>query len=543
MAVLESILDGTRHASGPSTEAQPEEYDNSPSQNRMKKKNKDPKQSDKSAKLSSESKVKKTTKKSSKKDESSRKKEKIAEQAELFSDEESDTDLGGSPWDPTERTQLNFEDLDLDKSYVEDYMEARREASEALEEKIEGRRPPRRPKWNYEGEEPLTDITKLIEMGWDTREPDLDPTDVKGQIQRCKERIEENIMPSFFEERLKRLEAEEYALIESQRSERPDLSKYAVARIASLRETESGLRGKREFRSQLVNVQAILAAYRSKTLDWTPGLVTYWSEGQQLSQPRPFSWDEFEAINDACNRSESFWLEGSFGLKNGLARPSLTMPGLPIVDSAIYYNIALRIPGQRWWIELEFMYDTGSADMHIFKADIDLIAGPDRNPVRIIRTERVHGIAAHLDTPIIQLEGTILDANGRRMCPWIRIPAGVNTTDFQQNPPAHGVPGAREHPRLDGGIFRRFFYYMTSPDGENTLKIADTRMSLIPMVRGLKKEDRINLINRQMQYAYEVGVRPTYINPTAIGNDEATRLRARERAPPQEAPGFFNLGR
>ncbi|KAJ5691537.1 hypothetical protein N7488_012272 [Penicillium malachiteum] len=264
----------------------------------------------------------KKSKKTEKKEKSSRKKKGITtEKAETFSDDESQIDLGGSPWDPTERKHLKLEDLDLHKSYVDDYEKAGRTSQE--QEKKTERHSSRR-KWNYKGQKPLTNIPKLIEMEWDTREPDLDPTpdkltvhtsrDLQGQIQRCKERIEENIMPSFFEERLKRLEAENNALIAIQRSESQDLSESAIKRIASLRETELGLQEKGNT-SQLVNVQAILAAYRSKALDWTAGLVTYWSGGQQLCQPRPFSWDEFEVINDACNRSESFWVEGG---QNGI---------------------------------------------------------------------------------------------------------------------------------------------------------------------------------------------------------------------------------
>lgn len=51
-------------------------------------------------------------------------------------------------------------------------------------------------------------------------------------------------------------------------------------------------------------------AYRSKSLPWAIGLVTYWAKGKQLCQPRPFDWDEFEAINTANEDHKSFWVEG-----------------------------------------------------------------------------------------------------------------------------------------------------------------------------------------------------------------------------------------
>lgn len=92
---------------------------------------------------------------------------------DISSDKEALEDFTGSPWDPTERTNINFEGLDLHRSYVDKH----RKAMSTLKEKREkARPPPRRPVWDYKGKKPLTDISKLIKMGWDTREPDLDPT-------------------------------------------------------------------------------------------------------------------------------------------------------------------------------------------------------------------------------------------------------------------------------------------------------------------------------------------------------------------------------
>lgn len=58
------------------------------------------------------------------------------------------------------------------------------------------------------------------------------------------------------------------------------------------------------------NVTAIMAAYRSKQLDLIPGLVTYWSYGEQLCQPRPFKSDEFLRINREHDGHTGFWVEG-----------------------------------------------------------------------------------------------------------------------------------------------------------------------------------------------------------------------------------------
>lgn len=59
----------------------------------------------------------------------------------------------------------------------------------------------------------------------------------------------------------------------------------------------------------LSNCRAVIEAYRSGQLGWNPGLVTYWSNGKQLCQPRPFDWDEFEAINAKHNGHKDFWTE------------------------------------------------------------------------------------------------------------------------------------------------------------------------------------------------------------------------------------------
>ncbi|KAJ5740988.1 hypothetical protein N7493_000860 [Penicillium malachiteum] len=395
--------------------------------------------------------------------------------ADLFSEDESQIDLGGSPWDPTERKHLKVEDLDLHKSYVDDYKEASR-ISQEQEEKTE--RPSRGPKWNYKGNEPLTDISKLIEMGWDTREPDLDLTQANISTKNI------------------------------QRSESQDLSESAIKRIASLRETELALE-KKGITSQLVNVQAILAAYRSKALDWTDGLVTYWSGGQQLCQPRPFSWDEFEAINDACNRPESFWVEG--------------------------YNIALRLPGRNWWTELEFQFDTGCSDMLLYEADLNLIAGPERDPA-------LTGTGGTILTPIIKLEGTILDARGCRMGLWISFCCQVDDYDYQANPPFSGVPGSRKFSRLDGGLFRKYYYYMLSPDQDYTLKIADSRHALLPLIRGLMKEERVHLIHRRIQYWPDQNVPNRNFTLAALGNNERALLEGRRPESPPAEPRFFKRG-
>lgn len=61
---------------------------------------------------------------------------------------------------------------------------------------------------------------------------------------------------------------------------------------------------------QLPNVRALLLNYKSGTLQWNEGLVTYWSHGKQLCKPRPFKWEEFFRVNKKYKGYQSFWVEG-----------------------------------------------------------------------------------------------------------------------------------------------------------------------------------------------------------------------------------------
>jgi hypothetical protein len=56
--------------------------------------------------------------------------------------------------------------------------------------------------------------------------------------------------------------------------------------------------------------KAVMEAYRSGRLTWNEGLVTYFSKGKQISQPRRFIYEEFVEISDAHDGSTGFWVEG-----------------------------------------------------------------------------------------------------------------------------------------------------------------------------------------------------------------------------------------
>lgn len=82
-----------------------------------------------------------------------------------------------------------------------------------------------------------------------------------------------------------------------------------LRRLEVLRNIEFQLQTSDNY-NQLPNVIALLQAYRGGLLHWNIGLVTYWFEGVQLCEPRPFSWDEFEVLNSHYSGKRGFWMEG-----------------------------------------------------------------------------------------------------------------------------------------------------------------------------------------------------------------------------------------
>ncbi|KAJ5602426.1 hypothetical protein N7537_005382 [Penicillium hordei] len=222
---------------------------------------------------------------------------------------------------------------------------------------------------------PLIDPEKLP-PGWSMAEPDLDRDDVDAQIERCHLRIKENIMPHIFSHRLKGLkiaQAERIALVES---EPGNHSLGVLRRLEVLRNIEFQLQSSDNF-NQLPNVLALLQAYRGGLLHWNIGLVTYWFEGVQLCEPRPFSWDEFEVLNAHHSGKRGFWMEGLVGPGPSHSLVAVGLYGFPPPQGffARTYLVAIRVPSLGWYAELEFLYDTGACMMSLYEGDLQNIMG------------------------------------------------------------------------------------------------------------------------------------------------------------------------
>ncbi|KAJ5735008.1 uncharacterized protein N7483_000133 [Penicillium malachiteum] len=240
---------------------------------------------------------------------------------------EEDSNKRKSPWDECKRYPVDINSLNLNDTLMHD------DDEEVVEEVPPHKKAKKNPKWEHKGPQPLIDPEQLPE-GWTADEPDLDTMDIDGQIARCHERLQANIMPMVFEQRLKEYQSVKDMQVYNQNLY-PDLTPAVIERILSLRtiynelneipshngvqvngssnmlESTDSIAARERKARQQENIKAVLQAYLSGQLQWMEGYVTYWSKGKQLCQPRLFDWDEFEAVYDKFDGNNSFWTEGN----------------------------------------------------------------------------------------------------------------------------------------------------------------------------------------------------------------------------------------
>lgn len=133
-------------------------------------------------------------------------------------------------------------------------------------------------------------------------------SDIDGQIERCHVRIKEGIMPSLFERRLQIYTESKERRNKMIESEPEGLSWEVYQRLDCLKSMKQDFEEKGDPKKQLPNVEGLMEAYRSGKLTWTQGLITYWSNGTQLCEPKVFDGDECEKIGRA--HGKNFWVEG-----------------------------------------------------------------------------------------------------------------------------------------------------------------------------------------------------------------------------------------
>ncbi|CAG8948052.1 unnamed protein product [Penicillium salamii] len=230
----------------------------------------------------------------------------------------------------------------------------------------------------------------------------------------------------------------------------------------------------------LPNVKAILNAYRTRKLDWYGhNLVTYWSYGKQLCEPRPLHWAECEALASKHKGNKSFWVEGYHaGVKlANVTGPLADLPaGQPAGSEVGVTNVG--VPGQHvrmppnvathpWWEPLEFLHDTGAQVMQLYRDDIDSLMGNIGPPTHISYPMTV-GMFSMLnanqeyymrDAILVRVcmlwqgnNESIRDAD--RITAWTPAPAILELSNYN----------AISSKRLDGPWIRKALYIATAPN-------------------------------------------------------------------------------
>ncbi|KAJ5446667.1 hypothetical protein N7445_001488 [Penicillium cf. griseofulvum] len=321
--------------------------------------------------------------------------------------------------------------------------------------------------------------------GWNSDEPDLMSDDFESQIDRCVERIADNIMPHVYQRKMNEFMARQGERDTLMAAE-PGLSWPVVQRLEDLKLTLAWLEEGKDVHKMVDTVKAIMAQYRAGGLDWHPDFVTYWHAGVQLCLPRPFHWDEYRYIHDKSQGHEGFWVEGILGPGPGLSKTSMvcqpdphlnaTMVAIPI-SIALFVRLSLRIPQvpqvpppavgnplppKPPCCEFSFMDDTGSTHMSIFEEDIaELQVDP--------RTGHKFSIPRCLGV------GVLYVADGRRIPSlfrefevnmWSEDESGWMASEWEAIPASIRPGGSTRagHDRLSGSWLRHRFYTGTTPD-------------------------------------------------------------------------------
>ncbi|KAJ5727719.1 hypothetical protein N7493_005539 [Penicillium malachiteum] len=210
--------------------------------------------------------------------------------------------------------------------------------------------------------------------------------DYDAQIARCEQRIQEGVQPHLFKDRLKALQAskgKQDALL----ARFPDLSYEVASRIEFFERLQDFLFQDPEgdVCDVLPNVRSIVSSYQSGSLKWVPGYVTYWSYGEQLTDLREFSWEEFLNWNFKYNGSKGFWVEGmrnAPALDTYLAGEHRQQPDAPIQGiqhTNWFYDTREGYPSLIFWLA----DDTGADICTISDGDVEHLreqTGLDNSP-------------------------------------------------------------------------------------------------------------------------------------------------------------------
>ncbi|KAJ5633494.1 hypothetical protein N7528_001336 [Penicillium herquei] len=362
-------------------------------------------------------------------------------------------------------------------------------------------------RWHHEGP-PITEY-KDIPKGWNSDDNDIHEDDILANIKRCKNRIEDGIMPQWWEKRLKKYERFK-AEIEKDIRENKGLDLYVIYRLKDLEGMKDEFEKNGDKRRLLPNINAIIKAYRSKDLAWQDGLVTYWAKGEKVSgKPKEFTWEDYDVY---CEKngggSENFWVEGLHGPGSLRAFPVVAPnnrafniePNDP--QNLHQIDFTLRVPARHTnkdegegsergseeeekiqddedtSIELNFLDDTGAAVMVIYEDDLEQIENKARQTATVVGGGRLNGIFSHSFIVVHRIEVNMRDTKGNYLAPWTTIQVAVIGGDRPVN-----------WMRLSGPWMRHRFFVGTSPNKQGQLCVAKNKTLFMRLIEAIPQRD------------------------------------------------------
>ncbi|KAJ5721161.1 uncharacterized protein N7483_009095 [Penicillium malachiteum] len=370
-------------------------------------------------------------------------------------------------------------------------------------------------RWRHEGP-PITEY-EHIPKGWNSDDNDIHEDDILANIERCKNRIEDGIMPQWWEKTLKKYERFK-AEIDKEIQENKGLDLYVIYRLKDLEGMKNQLENNGDKRKLLPNINAIIKAYRSDELAWQDGLVTYWAKGKNVSgQPKEFTWENYDFY---CKKhgggSKDFWVEGLHGPGSlcsfPVVAPNNRAFNIEAKDPQSLHEIdfTLRIPARATKdddsediqreseeegktnddeeeksrddedtsIELNFLDDTGAAVMVIYEDDLERIENKAHQTATVVGGGRLNGIFSHSFIVIHRIEVNMRDTKGNYLAPWTTIQVAVIGGDRPMS-----------WMRLSGPWMRHRFFVGTSPNKRGLLCVAKNKTLFKRLIEAIPQKE------------------------------------------------------
>ncbi|KAJ5171461.1 uncharacterized protein N7500_004244 [Penicillium coprophilum] len=321
---------------------------------------------------------------------------------------------------------------------------------------------------------PITDPTKLPE-GWSASETDLAEDDIDGQISRCHRRIEENIMPAIFEQRLEIYQKMKQKQTDMIKSEPKGLSWEVVQRLDCLEGVKKSFKELGGDNGNTPNLIAIMDAYRSGDLVWDDDLVTYWAHGKMVGGPKKMDMEEFYTLSRELGPN-GVWVEGLDSFKPGHLYVFCTLPPFNPGWASHKIVISIRNPATSstntlaQTMHLPFLEDTGATTMTMYQSDRDALEGLSGLPLPFYGSTMMRTVngSIPMDNLVVQVN---IYANGHPMLPkWVNVRVGVSRV------PPNTPPTA---PRLSGVWIHHMLYCLSMPDNKLEMHVGNDLQEIL----------------------------------------------------------------